>query len=691
MKRKIKILCIILGVILTVVPFAVNVSAAQPAESYMYDDAKKAHAAPAGYALKQICMPSQIGLDSFGGVTDMAMDSEGNLYLLCSTEGVIRKVNADFSGAAEIAICQNEQQVDINGAQGFFISEYNNRFRFYIADGKSSRIIVTDAGGTVEKIFTRPKTNLISEETDYTPLKIAVNETGFMFVICNGIYSGAVVLSDEGEFIGFYGSNQIKLSAGVLYDYAWKKIFGSSRSGTMSRYVPIEFSNLDIDDNGFIYTVTSAANGSTGLRLINYNSNNIFPDLGDKDFGDLEIINASGTEQPSSFVDVSYMGGHIVSALDAARNRVFVYNNDGDLLTVFGGVGNDEGCFVRPTAICSYNDLIYIYDAGADTVGIFEPTQYSSTLLTASRMYMDGRYDESVELWQSILEQNNGFQTAYIGIGRSLMNMDEYEQSMRYFKLGGSQSDYSEAFSHQRTILLKRWFGVIFAVLIAGIAAMFYLLSDKRRVRRRALETEGGGLMYTLFHPQKGYPSLFERKRIFLMFPVVLAVWFLLNIAANRYTGFVFFDRSANPLDLRVEFIATVVISMAAVAANWLIVTMTEGNGTIKQIATVYSVSLLPFLGGKLLYILFSNVLTADESAFAKAPVVIGTLWMAVLLIIGLMKIHEFSFKEAVFNVILTVLGIAVIAFILLLEISIVKQIQMLLTTVLDEVVAMLQ
>lgn len=691
MKRRIRILSIALGIILAVVSPAFCVSASGSAESYMYDDAGQAHAAPAGYAVKRTCIPSQLGFDSFGDVADLSVDSSGNLYLLCSAEGIIRKISSDFSEITEIAVYQNGERLDISGSQGFFISEYHNEFHFYIADSKSSRVIVADSAGALEQIFTKPKTNLISEQTDYMPLKITVNETGFMFVICSGIYSGAVVLSDEGEFIGFYGSNQIKLTPGVLYDYVWKKIFGSSRSGTMSRYVPIEFSNLAIDDKGFIYTVTASTTDNAGLRLINYNSNNIFPVFTDKGFGDIEMISASGTELPSSFIDITYMGEHIVAALDSARNRFFVYNNDGDLLTVTGGVGTAEGLFSRPTAIASFKDIIYVFDAGADTIVVFEPTEYGSTLLAASRMYMNGRYDESVALWESILEQNNGFHTAYISIGRALMNMDDYKQSMQYFKLGGARADYSEAFSHQRTILLKRWFGVIFALLIVGIAALFYMLSDKRRARRRELQTGNGGVVYTLFHPQKGFPTVFERRRIILMFPAVLLVWFLLNIAANRYTGFAFFDRNANPLDLRVEFIATILIGIAAVAANWLIVTMTEGNGTIKQIATVFSVSLLPLLGGKLLYILLSNVLVTEEGAFAGAPVVLGAIWMAVLLVTGLMRVHEFSFKEALFNVILTVLGIVVIAFILLLEISIIKQIQVLFTTVLDEIVAMMQ
>lgn len=690
MKRGIKYISAAWLLIMLLIIPVFSVSAAQPtAESYAYDEAGQAHPAPAGYAVDQVLLPNHMGLASWGNVTDLAVDRAGNLYLLCPDEGMIRKVDPDFSAVTAIVLTDENGTVDFSGAAGFCISEYSDGFSFYIADGSHARVLKADSSGRIEREYGRPDTTLIDEKTEFIPLKVTVNESGFLFIICNGIYSGAVVLNREGDFISFYGSNQIKLSATVLYDYMWKKIFGSARSGTMSRYVPVEFSNLAINEKGFIYTVTASDAESAGLRLINFNSNDI---LADADYGDLEVMTAVGEELSSSFTDIAYLGQNIVAVLDSSRNRVFVYNDEGELLTVFGGIGYSAGMFAQPTAIECYEDQIFVFDAGADAVTVFQPTEYGKTLLAASRMYMNGNYDESLVLWESVLRQNNGFHTAYVSIGRSLLSINDYEGAMRYFRLGGAQSDYSEALAQQRKVVLKKWFLPIFVLLILGVAALFWLMSDKRRAKLRARTgRSGAGIAAVMFHPITGYPVLLQKKRLIWLFPAVLTGWFVLNIAVNEYSGFAFHNKSADPLDLRVEFIATVAAGLAFVAANWLIVTMTEGNGSLKQIACVFAVSILPYLGGRLLYIPLSNVLVLEESTFANAPVVIGFLWAAVLLLTGLMKIHEFTFSDAVVNVLLTLLGIAAIAFILLLEISIIKQIQVLIATVMDEIVAMTQ
>lgn len=688
MKCRFKILSFLLALFI-IIMCPLGVSAENTlTESYSYDAAGSAHPAPAGYTEQEVLLPTSVGINTFGSVKDMATDSNGNLYMLCSDENVIRVIDAAHTKVTDISLTLDGELVDFKGATGFYISEYGGEFYFYIADGPHSRVLKADKNGNVVREYGRPETSLIDPKADYMPTKITVNESGFIFVICSGIYSGAVVMDSEGEFISFYGSNQIKITATVLYDYMWKKIFGSSRSGTMSRYVPVEFSNLCINEKGFIYTVTVSDTESAGLRLINFNSNDI---LTEADYGDLEKMSATGDELSSSFTDIAYLGDDIVSVLDTARNRVFVYNNYGELLTVFGGIGRKEGLFVKPTALECFGDNIYVYDEGCDTVYVYAPTEYGKTLISASRMFMNGNYDESLELWESVLQRNNGFTTAYISIGRSLMSMNDFEGAMKYFKLGGSQSDYSQAFSGQRTILLKKWFLPIFVVMIIGICGVFYLLSDKRRAKKVAREKQNSGFVSVMFHPVNGYRTLLSKRHITLIFPCVLAAWFIINIAVSEYSGFCFHNKVANPLDLRVEFIATVVAGVAFVLSNWLIVTMTEGNGTLRQIATVFGFSMIPYLCGRLIYILLSNFLVIEEAAFANAPVVIGVLWSVALIVVGLMKIHEFTIQKTVGNIILTLLGIAVIAFILLLEISILKQIQLFFTTVMDEIVTLVQ
>ena len=82
-----------------------------------------------------------------------------------------------------------------------------------------------------------------------------------------------------------------------------------------------------------------------------------------------------------------------------------------------------------------------------------------------------------------------------------------------------------------------------------------------------------------------------------------------------------------------------------------------------------------------------SNYMLIEESMFVNAPVFLGLIWSGVILINGLAKIHEFTILQTFKNIFLTIFGMAAVAFLLLLEISILKQIQVLIETIFDELV----
>ena len=53
----------------------------------------------------------------------------------------------------------------------------------------------------------------------------------------------------------------------------------------------------------------------------------------------------------SRFVDIVNREFGMFSALDRQRGRIFTYDNQGNLLYVFGGIGDAVGLFTRPQAI----------------------------------------------------------------------------------------------------------------------------------------------------------------------------------------------------------------------------------------------------------------------------------------------------------------------------------------------------
>ena len=69
------------------------------------------------------------------------------------------------------------------------------------------------------------------------------------------------------------------------------------------------------------------------------------PPMGDINVSDyMELSEITGL---SVLVDIIYRGNGVYSVLDQRRGRIFTYDDSGNLLYVFGGIGHGVGLFVR--------------------------------------------------------------------------------------------------------------------------------------------------------------------------------------------------------------------------------------------------------------------------------------------------------------------------------------------------------
>ena len=66
-----------------------------------------------------------------------------------------------------------------------------------------------------------------------------------------------------------------------------------------------------------------------------------------------------------------------------------------------------------------------------------------------------------------VLELNGNYDRAYIGIGRSLLRQEEYEEALDYFRLKWDDENYSKAFKQYRKEWVEEHIGVIFIIVFA--------------------------------------------------------------------------------------------------------------------------------------------------------------------------------------------------------------------------------
>lgn len=691
--------CGLLAALLLCAGPAVAASSQSVTPNYQYNADKETMTSPAFYEVEQVMNFTELGLETYGTISDQFMDEEGILHLLDFENGNLIQLDSSLKYLRTLTFTMNGEEYRFTNAGGLFVRGTGEDKIYYIADGDRGCVVMADAEGTVLRQMTRPDSNLISDSLVFSPQKVVVNDTGVVYTIIPQLYMGAVTFSPSGEFLGFYGSNKVEVTARLLLDQFWKKLLNNEQADKLAQYVPVEYSNLDIDSKNFVYTVTSANSGNgedvEQIKKINAKNVNI---LKSKQYGDLEYYWDSGVLVDTSFVDVAVLDEGMVVALDATRGRVFMYSETGEMLGVFGGLGEYRGTFRLPVAVDSYGRDVFVLDQTKQSITRFAPTDFGELVLSAVLYTQKGQFEKAYEKWQQVAELDAGSELAYVGIGKMLMQDKKYAEAAEAFRLGNDKASYSEAFGYYRNELLNRYFGVVFVVLCLAIAA-FFVIGTRIKGRKDydyTLKNKGvfAKLRYTLFHPIDGMEIIkttVSPAKQFAVFGIVAASWLLISVISFHGTGFAFNMNVADSFSIWGQLAQTVVVMIGFVIANWFVCVMTNGSGKLCEIATVTSIALIPFLMFQLLNLILSNVLTIEESGFVWVFSAAFYIWAAVILLLGLQNIHEFTFSRNLFTLFATLAGMLIMVFLAILVWSLMQQVASFVVAVVDELTLLLR
>ena len=381
----------------------------------------------------------------------------------------------------------------------------------YIADTENNRIVRLTTDGELVRIYGRPEISVIDEDYVYKPLKVGVDRAQRIYVIAQGVNRGLVELDVDGNFTGFFGAPK------VLYDplqILWKRLLSQVASDKLEKFVPTEFSNLTIDQEGFIFT-TIRANDITKMykavrahdqesvkAVMRLNAGGIdilkrygdVPIVGDVNFEIPPDSDGSGaskethaTYNPSAFVDIAVEASGTYYCLDAMRGRVFTYDIDGNMLYAFGEKGSKLGNLENPVALGLMDDYLLVADNGDTSVTIFQKTDYGQMIEQASLLFYEGHYDQSLETWQDVNKYNANLTIAYIGMGKCYYRLDEYKQAYDCLTIAKEKYYSSKAFDKYRHELMIRYGTPIFTVgiiVVAGIVvfAVYRFIRGRKEV-----------------------------------------------------------------------------------------------------------------------------------------------------------------------------------------------------------------
>ncbi len=398
---------------------------------------------------------------------------EREIYVVDSVAGRVNIFTDDYKLKGSIRIIRDadgkivvseetNKQMLLSGPEGV----YATKDYIYIADTGNERILQLERKAPYSLVneITRPSTMV--GDSLFKPSKIAVDNSGRIFVVVQNSTEGIIELNSDGSFSRYYGVNSPTVN---LIDYFWRSIASEEQQATMSKVYAPAFSNLHVDKDGFVYAVTVDTASQEMVFRFNSNGENVLRKFGySEQLGDLPNM-LDESFSMSTFIDIAVNDYGVYAILDTAKKRVFVYNFDGNLLSIFGGSGSTKGTFVNPTSIAWMGNDLIVGDEDLKSAFVFKTTDFGELILSAEEKYFTGDFDGAAELYRKAVEMNANYDHAYVAIGKNLLMQDEYEQAMHYFKLGNDKTYYSTAFMGYRNIVLQKYFWILAIVIVAFI------------------------------------------------------------------------------------------------------------------------------------------------------------------------------------------------------------------------------
>lgn len=666
---------------------------ADPYPSYTYDFWGNPVPAPLPYLPKRIISGDDIGVGPLNQPRDLFVDSNRNVYIVDTGNNRLVCLDENWNLRLVVSEFMHDSQVDrFRTPLGIFVTDDGHIF---VADRGNSRVVELDDKGRFIRQIGEPQRDiegLVAADFVYRPFKVAVDRADRVYVLAEGVYDGVMVFDLAGNFRGFIGSPRVKPT---IADIFWKRFATEEQRERMALFLPTEYNTIDLDQTGFLYACEK-----NQVRRLNPAGTDVLRRDGFHDpLGDVSVANHAW-QDASYFEDVVARESGIYSVLDRQRGRIFTYNSDGELLYVFGGIGNVRNLFLSPVAMDCAGMEVLVLDRRLNHIVVFEPTAYAATIHTALYLYSIGRYDESAAVWRRVLDMNSNYDQAYSGIGRAHFMKAQYSEAMHNFRLGNNRKGYSDAFRRYREQVVGTYFN---AIALGTVCFVFVLWGLTRLHRARkardldkaksaveqpaGLETDrpiggwlrqlGSGMyyaVYLVFHPFDGFDALKRRGRAAVpAATAILALVVLTYVGMYQYTGFIFNTRNLS--EANVLFLAISVLAPFALwcAVNWSLTTLADGKGTLRDIyvATAYALSPIVIINIPLTCI--SNVLVQEEGLFYYLALSISLAWSLVLLLIAMMSIHEYSSGKAIVTSGLTVVGMGTVVYLGILFFSVIN------------------
>ncbi|HHT55328.1 MAG TPA: hypothetical protein GX012_02070 [Acholeplasma sp.] len=563
-----------------------------------------------------------------------------NNYIYIADSGNKRVLKTNYNG---------EVVLEINNLGNPTGIDVDNEDNIFVADRQLRTIIKFNNLGEEVQRYNRPTEPLFGQNTPYEPIKVVTGPRGILYIVGAGSTNGLIQLNAQGEFIGFYGTNPTTKTF-------WEVIAGFF-GVTYARNIPVSADNLAIDSKGSVFTISKTVdqkikrfNIASNISLTIENENTL-TDITVNEFGNVYSVSQEG----------------IINEYDSEGNLIFEFGalDDGS---------NVLGKFINPVAIETDPDNnLYILDKGSNEIQILIKTDFTDQIHQGLINYQNGIYD--IEEWRETLKMNSFFSIANSSIANALYRDGQYDEALSYFKIAQDRAGYSEAFWQVRYNWLQSYLAIVFLVgILLYITSKALKFADKKygiyqpirnfkgKVGNFKIFRESKYLFKILRHPiDTVYNLKRENKSSVLTASIIYLIFGILMLTKAYTTGFVFnYNDLTSLIPLR-NVVVLIIVVLLFVVGNYLISSLQSGEGWFKDVYIVVAYALSPILLSIIPTILLSHVLTLNEIFIFNIIEIIAWSWTIILVIVVIKEVHNYTFKELIVNLLLTVFTILMI------------------------------
>ena len=617
---------------------------------------------------------------------DIFIDDDDNIYVVDTGNNRIVKYDSDYN--FELAVSGKgtypEDQSALKNPMCVYVD--SKSVTILVADSGNSRLVEFTKYGNLRYSYEMPESELLSVDFNYQPVKVTKDTRGYIYVCNTGDYNGIMQLSADGEFRSYYGTNKVNLSfweslAKVLWDR-------EDRKGSIVT-LPYTFSNIYASDDGYMYATTTT-DTPPQVRKINIAGSDVL--YGSFNFNDSSLSSNYTKNVNQTFIDVTVDSNGNMFILDQRFCRVYSYDEWGNNLCVFGSDGLGYGQIRVPVSIeVDSRGRVYVLDNATSTITVYQPTEFIKTVHEANNLFIDGLYDESLPIWEEILEKDSYYTLALINMGKiemRKMQEENYKVAYDYFVSAEDATNASAAFEEIRTYFIRDNFTTIVVVII-GLLLLALAWKTFKRYRRRKygippeknnIFTKIKGFFSRSYgiirHPVDGFEGIrYENQGSYSDMLLVMVLYTCVAVASEYATSFIF--RGGKSLDLINPFF-TIITSLlpwlVMCVVNYGVTTIMYGEGRLRDVFIAGAYCHTPWMFAMLPVYALTHVLTLNEMSLWNLAVTVLMILVVFLVYFAIKGIHGFHPVKAFIVFFITVVGVGAVALLFLLVYALTNQ-----------------